>query len=296
MHAAIGIKGMNREMTRLFSRSCWRRYFYLMIAGVILLVTLSGCSLRSVAVDDVTPVPQEPQTLNTEPPVISESTDGGVSLPDSTPAPMPGTAAGLPYSGVDNRENTQGEKPDETAEPQESADSQNRNEFGKNLFVITDHGILWLSIPEETFIEYAKYLKRELRINDAAVCGVLANIQGESGFSPTKVGDGGDAFGICQWRGSRLDQMVEYCEANDLNPVSIEGQLAYLVHDLKEVYIYPYDLLLTCSDSALGAVQATYNFCAYYEVPASPENESPEREIIAKELMYPTLCELRKNK
>ena len=160
------------------------------------------------------------------------------------------------------------------------------------MFDIIDGQTIMISITEEEFIEYADFLRDALNLNDAAIAGVLANIQGESGFNPNKVGDSGSAYGICQWHGPRLDQMVKYCEDNDLNPITKEGQLEFLVHDLKDNYIYAYDLIRLCDDTEQGALQATYYFCAYYEVPSDPEEESADREELTKLLLYPRLNEL----
>ena len=162
------------------------------------------------------------------------------------------------------------------------------------MFDIVDGRTIYLSISEEEFIEIAEYLRKGLGLNDAALAGVLANLQGESGFNPHKIGDSGDAYGLCQWQGARLNQMVEYCEEHDYNPVSLEGQLNFLIHDLKNNYIYAYDQVRLCEDSENGALQATYNFCAYYEVPADPGAESVEREEWTKLLIYPKLNELSK--
>ena len=162
------------------------------------------------------------------------------------------------------------------------------------MFDIIDGRTIYLSITEEEFVEIAGILREGLGVNDAALAGVMGNLQGESGFNPHKVGDDGGAFGICQWRGARLEQMVEYCEDHDLNPVSRDGQLSFLIYDLVNNYIYAYDQILLCEDSERGALQATYNFCAYYEVPANPEEESLEREEWTKLLIYPKLNELSK--
>ena len=162
------------------------------------------------------------------------------------------------------------------------------------MFDIIDGKTIYLSITEEEFIEIAEFLRAGLSVNDAALAGILANLQGESGFNPHKIGDGGEAYGICQWQGPRLDQMVKYCEENSLSPVSLEGQLSFLVYDLINNYIYAYDQIRLCEDSESGALQATYNFCAYYEVPADPGAESVEREEWAKLLIYPKLNELSK--
>lgn len=160
------------------------------------------------------------------------------------------------------------------------------------MFDIIDGRTIYLSITEEEFIEIAGILREGLGVNDAALAGIMGNLQGESGFNPHKVGDDGGAFGICQWRGARLDQMVAYCEEHDLNPVSRDGQLSFLIYDLVNNYVYAYDQIRLCEDSERGALEATYNFCAYYEVPSNPEEESGAREEWTKLLIFPKLNEL----
>ena len=160
------------------------------------------------------------------------------------------------------------------------------------MFDIIDGRTIYLSITEEEFVEIAEILRAGLGVNDAAIAGIMGNLQGESGFNPHKIGDDGGAYGICQWRGPRLDQMVEYCEDHGLNPVSRDGQLSFLIYDLMNNYIYAYDQIRLCEDSERGALQATYNFCAYYEVPSNPEEESLEREEWTKLLIFPKLNEL----
>ena len=160
------------------------------------------------------------------------------------------------------------------------------------MFDIIDGRTIYLSITEEEFIEIAGILREGLGLSDAALAGIMGNLQGESGFNPHKVGDDGGAFGICQWRGARLDQMVAYCEEHDLNPVSRDGQLSFLIYDLVNNYVYAYDQIRLCEDSERGALEATYNFCAYYEVPSNPEEESVVREEWTKLLIFPKLNEL----
>src|SRR5262249_37498817 len=39
----------------------------------------------------------------------------------------------------------------------------------------------------------------------AQAAGLIANIEAESAFDPQAIGDGGAAFGICQWHSDRQD-------------------------------------------------------------------------------------------
>lgn len=151
----------------------------------------------------------------------------------------------------------------------------------------------WISLDEDELLEIADLLGEELNLPTAAVAGIIANLQTESSFNEQKVGDLGEAYGLCQWRGPRLEAMVEFCEEQDLNPISREGQLMFLAHDLQEHYIYAYDLLRSCSDTEQGAVQAAFYFCSQYEAPANPDEVSPPRERLTKNLVYPLLKELR---
>lgn len=49
-----------------------------------------------------------------------------------------------------------------------------------------------------------EFLVSNMGLTSAAACGVIANIQYESGFSPTKLGDHGTSYGICQWHNGRF--------------------------------------------------------------------------------------------
>lgn len=157
---------------------------------------------------------------------------------------------------------------------------------------VEDDPDLWLSIDEETFLIYAKYFRDELGLNDAAIAALMANIQQESGFNTNKVGDSGFAYGLMQWRGPRLDALVEFCLEEGLNPISVEGQLAYMKWELTGSYKYAYDLLLAAPDTSVGADIATYDFCYYYLAPANIDASIPMCQKLAVQLIYPTLYEL----
>ena len=171
-------------------------------------------------------------------------------------------------------------------------DDLERLALSQCVFTICDGEVYWMSLTEDELAEYAFYLMSNLDINAAAAAGILVNIQFESGFDPNKLGDDGAAYGICQWRGYRLDQMVEFCDEYGYDPISMEGQLAFLVYDLQENYIYPYDLVRLVSDTPDGATDAAFYFCAYYEVPSDPDEESADRLEYCDILFYPALLDL----
>ncbi len=256
----------------------FHRRLGLLIMGIALLLTISllcSCSDEASHMQEQEiPDAEEAQSSSTEAIKQTDGTDPGAVTESDLPETEMTTPEPSPEPVLD---------PTPTPEPTRMP-----------MFDIVDGRTIYLSITEEEFIEIAEYLREGLGVNDAALSGVLANLQGESGFNPHKIGDSGEAYGICQWQGARLNQMVEYCEKNGINPISLESQLNFLIHDLKNNYIYAYDQIRLCEDSEDGALQATYNFCAYYEVPADPGAESVEREEWTKLLIYPKLNELSK--
>lgn len=143
-----------------------------------------------------------------------------------------------------------------------------------------------------------EYLTRTLGYNRAAACGIMANIQYESNFRPTAVGDSGNAYGICQWNSRReslkkhaYNYYVEHygAEAGDLeeNWKDIYAQLSYLGYELnnnkKSVGTY----LRNVPDTAQGAYDAAYYFCVYFEIPADRYNKGATRGKAAVNKYYP---------
>ena len=66
------------------------------------------------------------------------------------------------------------------------------------------------------------YCSKTLGLNNAACCGIMGNVEAESNFLPTAVGDGGDAYGICQWN-ARFDTLVSWCSNNGLDYHTIDA-------------------------------------------------------------------------
>ena len=164
------------------------------------------------------------------------------------------------------------------------------------MFVILDNKeTLWLSIGEKELREYVDFFRKEMNMNTAAIAGVLGNLQYESGFNPNKIGDFGYAYGLCQWRGARLDAMVEFCYENGLNPITSEGQLYYLKHEFENSYRFAADYVCDTIDNLDGAILAAEFFCRLYEVPADPDQVLPERQKLITELIYPLLTEWEEN-
>ena len=136
------------------------------------------------------------------------------------------------------------------------------------------------------------YLSREMKLNPAAVCGILANIEYESDFSPTVWGDDGTSYGLCQWHESRCRSLFLFCQENGYAPDSVIGQMRYLEQELNEDYPEFLTYLQTVENSAVGAYNAAWYWCWYYEIPAQREEQAILRGGLALQ-KYPTTINMR---
>lgn len=121
--------------------------------------------------------------------------------------------------------------------------------------------------------------------NNAAASGIMANIYHESSFNPRAVS--GPSIGLCQWLGGRKSNMFSYAKSLGYSGYSVEGQVAFLDHELKTGYSSLYSELKSTSNTAQGAYSAAYNFCYKFERPANKAARSAQRGNSAKNTYYP---------
>lgn len=126
------------------------------------------------------------------------------------------------------------------------------------------------------------YLTGELGLNSAAACGILANVQYESGFQVTIVGDQGTSYGLFQWHNERYTALKTVCAAKGLDYRTVEGQLAYLNYELKSSYSALMSALKNMENSPDGAYRAAYLWCIQFERPADMESKAVTRGNSAK--------------
>ena len=131
-------------------------------------------------------------------------------------------------------------------------------------------------------------------LNNAAACGILANIEKESSFNPKSnylEKDGYYSYGICQWHKGRYDigdnGLVSWCKRNDLDYTSLIGQLSYLRHELENGYIDVLNKLSSVTNDSQGAYDAGYYWCYHFEVPANYPSVSVTRGNLAKTKYWP---------
>lgn len=126
------------------------------------------------------------------------------------------------------------------------------------------------------------FLREAMKLNVAAACGVLANINAESGFRPTVFGDSGTSYGICQWHNTRFTNLKNWCSKNGKDYTTLDGQLWYLKYELEKSYKSVLTALQAVANTAEGAYEAGYVWCKKFEIPADTENASIRRGNLAK--------------
>ena len=242
------------------------------------------------------PTPSPEPTPNPEPTPETPSTPEPDTTPDTTPATdteTPTESAESETSSETNSETltetetepaeTEAKKKDKKEIDKEAADLYEQT-TGESIYVFGSYPVG--DITENTN-EIYDYLRNILGLNHAAACGVLANIQCESNFASSAVGDGGTSYGLCQWHLGRFSALINWCSANGYEYHSIQGQLGYLTTELQGGYASVYQYLLSVPDTAQGAYDAAYYWCKYFEIPANLEYNSQMRADLAMNLYYP---------
>ena len=288
----------------------------LMVAGVLSLSTI-GIAQFAFAEDQATEVTQEAgeDEEKAETAVASDSTadqsaeatsgetptetvtEASAETPTETPTEAPTEAPieteAPTESEIQTESDTQAEsettkKEKETEEKKNKIDEKAAQEYeevtGESIYVFGSYPVG--DITENTN-EIYDYLRNVLGLNHAAACGVLANIQCESNFASSAVGDGGTSYGLCQWHLGRFSALINWCNANGYEYHSIQGQLGYLTTELQGGYASVYQYLLSVPDTAQGAYDAAYYWCKYFEIPANLEYNSQMRADLAMNLYYP---------
>lgn len=87
-------------------------------------------------------------------------------------------------------------------------------------------------------------LTTKYHYSNQAAAAIMGSMQQESSFDPNASqhgggieasiaqGDGENGFGLCQWTGSRTQALVDFCNSNNLDPTTAEGQIAFMNHEM----------------------------------------------------------------
>lgn len=116
---------------------------------------------------------------------------------------------------------------------------------------------------------------------DGAIAGILANIQSESSFSTTAVGDSGHAYGLCQWHdkknsnSGRYANMLKTAQAMGRDVSDLTVQLTHIHNEIGQAGAgYP---------SQSDPYKAGYDFCVNFERPSNKDSKGKARGNLAKE-------------
>ena len=93
---------------------------------------------------------------------------------------------------------------------------------------------------------------------------IAGNISAESSFNPTAEYKKSGAYGLCQWYQKRETNLINFCNENNLSYTEREGQLKFLVNELKNGYKSVYNTITNMNDNI---DDMAYTFCMKFEVP-----------------------------
>ncbi len=123
--------------------------------------------------------------------------------------------------------------------------------------------------------------------NEAAICGILANIKKETNFRSDIGGDYGTSYGMCGWHATRWDRLKNYCQSHNLDIRTVQTQSQFLVWELKNCYPDLYKALKSVPNTAQGAYDAAHLFTIKFERPQGMYEKADQRGNIAAGEYYP---------
>lgn len=126
-----------------------------------------------------------------------------------------------------------------------------------------------------------RLLRRITGLNNAAVSGIMASLQEETGdtFDPDiHQWGGGPGYGLCQWTTEgRKNGLYNYPEVCGYSYDTLECQVRYLLYELETMFPKLLTELREVPDTSDGAYRAGYRFCKVFEAPRDLEGCSNSR-------------------
>jgi hypothetical protein len=107
----------------------------------------------------------------------------------------------------------------------------------------------------------------------AQAAGLIASIEAESSFDPSKPGDGGQAYGLCQWHPDRQENFLNQF-GHSIKGSTFDEQLQFVNFELRNGKETSAGALLA---GATTARQAGETVCEHYERPNDPEGTEKAR-------------------
>lgn len=129
-----------------------------------------------------------------------------------------------------------------------------------------------ISEIEKNKTEVYNFFKNTMKVNDAVICGVLANIEKESDFNPGATyteSNGSVSYGICQWNSGRRQNLESFCKENGYDASTLTGQLNFLKFELEGTEKAAWRTINSVKCDREGAYVAGYHWARYFERCAS---------------------------
>jgi hypothetical protein len=134
-------------------------------------------------------------------------------------------------------------------------------------------------VPEDASEAFDFFVKTWTKEQSA---GLVANIEAESNFNYRAVGDGGTAFGLCQWHPDRQRNFQRQFGKN-MRDSSFDEQLQFVNFELRQGTERHAGNLLSQAQTAQDAGEEV---CSQYERPEDPDgNVRRHRGERAEELL-----------
>ena len=121
------------------------------------------------------------------------------------------------------------------------------------------------SPPSEVTKAVYQYLTGDMGMSKSAACAVMGNIQQESGFILSNKNESSGAFGLCQWLRDRYDGLINYCNSQGLDVLSVAGQMGWFKTELSSTESAAMSALQGVEDTESGVYDAAVKFGEAYE-------------------------------
>jgi hypothetical protein len=105
------------------------------------------------------------------------------------------------------------------------------------------------------------YLTEKYHLSTAQACGIIGNMQSESGLRSSAYNNGERAIGLCQWQGARSKHLKQFAAQHGTHHGDWHVQVDFMMHELKGSESFAWSALRR----AHTPQQAAVVFDRYYE-------------------------------
>lgn len=117
--------------------------------------------------------------------------------------------------------------------------------------------------------DFAMNFFKQKGYSDKEAAAIVGNLKAESSMNPVAIGDKGAAFGLAQWRDSRLDDLKAFAKERGTSYTDPSTQLEFVHHELQGKENRAFRRLRAASESGEGVEKLSDVFARSYERPAT---------------------------